>query len=312
MYSCLFSCKVTSRVRQTTAWCTKVTNQRDYISTEMFNRNYNKYRYDSFIFGSSRTLAFSPSSWHRYIGVNASPFMFDASNETITGILGKLNYLDSQGVKIKNTLIILCLDCSFRGAESSTGHLFIKHPATSKESRLDFQVEFLRAYFNVKFLYKFFAFKLIGTYRPFMAGVIEPRRITYDRVTNEVRIHDQEEELLQSPAEYYSKRKQIFYTRTEEHSDTVTRIDAAQISVLLKIKQILEKQHTEYRIVISPLYDQIRCSDQDLRVLKHLFGSLVYNFSGRNRFTESERNYYEASHYRPQVGDAIMDSIYMN
>jgi hypothetical protein len=97
---------------------------RDYVSTTMFIKNYKKYNYNSFIFGSSRTIAFRPNSWRKYLGDNSIPFMFDASNESIYGIYTKLKYLDSINVKLKNVLIILDRDASFLNLKNHEGHLF--------------------------------------------------------------------------------------------------------------------------------------------------------------------------------------------
>ena len=96
-----------------------VVPNRDYISTEIFKRNKNIYKYNSFVFGSSRTLAFSPSSWKKYLAEKDSPFMFDASKESIYGIYTKIKYLDSLNWRLDNVLVVLCRDCSFYTSEKS-------------------------------------------------------------------------------------------------------------------------------------------------------------------------------------------------
>lgn len=58
------------------------TLNREFIATETYLKNYNKYHYNSFIFGSSRSNAFKPSTWKNYLQPNDSPFSFDASGET--------------------------------------------------------------------------------------------------------------------------------------------------------------------------------------------------------------------------------------
>ena len=36
----------------------------------------------------------------------------------------------------------------------------------------------------------------------------------------------------------------------------------------------------------------------------------VYDFSGINEFTEDYHNYYEAGHYRPLLGNKLLERIY--
>jgi len=283
---------------------------RDYISTAMFIKNRENYSYNSFIFGSSRTLGFRPNSWQKYLSKNDKPFMFDASVESIYGIYTKLKYLDSTNAKINNALIILCRDASFQNSENHKGHLFIKHPSTSRENNLTFQGEFFKAYLHPKFLFAFYSYKILGAYKPFMSGYIENRNITYNTSSNEIKIIDQETEISQNPTEYYLKRKGIFYERTSEKTDSISRINEKQQFMLKEVKRILEKNHTNYKVILSPLYEQIKFNPSDIALLKKEFGNHLYDFSGKNSFTDDKNNYYETSHFRPNVGDSIFKIIY--
>lgn len=287
-----------------------VINNRDNISTTMYIRNHKKQRYNSFVFGSSRTLAFKPDSWKVYLDRNDTPFMFDASCESVDGIYNKLRYLDASHADIKNVLIILCRDVSFDVAENHKGHLFIQHPATTGESTLGYQFEFFKAYFNPKFLINFYSYKLLGTYKPFMAGFIENRKVTFDTITNEINIVDQENEIIKDPKAYYEKRFREFPIRKGEQIDSVQRIDNQKKLTLQKIKRLLDKNRTHYKVVLSPLYEQIRFSESDHKILKNIFGENLYDFSGKNKFTGPMTNYYEKNHFRPIVGDSILSTIY--
>jgi hypothetical protein len=283
---------------------------RDYISTEMFNKNFHKYRYNSFIFGSSRTLAFKPESWKKFLKKSDSPFMFDASAESIYGIYKKIKYLDSLKVQINNALIILCRDASFINSGNQEGHLFVKHPATSGGSKLNFHKIFLNAYLDPHFLYNFYVFKFSHKYKTTMKGYIEFRKITYDTITNKICIIDQEKELALSPAQYYNKRANIFYPRIKERNDSIQRITLKQVFMLKEIIRIFKKNNTNYKVILSPLYEQIKFNKADFTILKDVFGEYLYDFTGNNRFTESKTNYYESSHYNTEVGDSILSIIY--
>jgi hypothetical protein len=276
----------------------------------MFVNNHKKNNYNSFILGSSRTLAFRPNSWRKYLPDDDSPFMFDASGESIYGIYTKLKYLDSTNIEIKNALIILCRDVSFSSSENHKGHLFIKHPATSGESSLSFQLDFIKAYFSSKFLINFYSYKILGSYKSFMSGYIEKRKITFDTLTNEINIIDQETEVIQHPTEYYATRKELFYERIDEKTDSIQRITKKQILMLKEVKRILEKNNTNYKIILSPLYEQIKFNPVDLALLRDEFGNNLFDFSGKNSFTDNKINFYETSHFRPIVGDSILKIIY--
>ncbi len=286
---------------------------RDYISTEIYLRNYPTQKYNSFIFGSSRTLAFRPDSWEKNLNGNSNPYVFDASGESIYGINKKIKLIDHLGEKIDNALIILCEDVSFQRAENHEGHLYIKHPETSGENKLSFHMTFIKAYYNPTFLLSFYDYKLTGNFKPYMSEFLESRKMAFDKINNKMIIEDQEEDLLKDPESYYSKRESVFYPRgINEKNDSLPQINAIHQELLEEIVAILEKQNTNYYVVIGPLYNQVKFHPKDLALLKEYFGDRLYDFSGINSFTEEITNYYESSHYRPIVGDSIMNYIYKN
>lgn len=286
---------------------------RDYVSTEMFLKNRNKEKYNSIIFGSSRTLAFNPDTWKKHIGNDARPFLFDASGETIFGIYKKLLFIEKLGDKIDNVIIVICPDITFQTTTNSTGHLFIKHPATSNESWISFHLTFLKSYFNTYFLRAYYQYTFTKNIRPFMFDYIEFRNIQFHPITNSMTIEDKELEINIDPEKYYRDRKEIFWIRPEEIREYDEYIGITQEKMLKEIKRILIKKKSNYKIIISPLYDQKEINKKDLDKLNHIFDkSKVYNFSGINEITQNYKNYYESSHYRPNVGDSILNYIYKN
>ncbi len=287
-----------------------VITNRDYVSTEMFLKHFPKEQYNSFIFGSSRTGAFKFSSWRRYLPADAKPFMFDAAGESIYGIYRKVKFLDSLNIKMKNVFILLCRDFSFSNEANHKGHLFIKDPRISGESNLDFQLEFYKVYLNPFFLFCFYSYKISGQFKPYMNGYINDKKIAIDTITNEINIIDREEEISQNPGQYYLKRKDLFYERTGEKTDSINRINNKNIYMLTEIKRILEKNSTHYKVALSPLYEQIKFSHSDMYELKKVFGNNLYDFSGKNSLSELKTNFYEQSHFRPNVADSIFKIIY--
>ena len=78
----------------------------------------------------------------------------------------------------------------------------------------------------------------------------------------------------------------------------------------------IEKYHLELSEIEIKLFNsdwldtEIKINNKDLAILKSIFDKNIYDFSGRNSFTESIYNYYESNHFRPIVGDSILKIIY--
>jgi hypothetical protein len=283
---------------------------RDYISTTVFLKNKDKYKYNSYIFGSSRTYAYRLKSWTNYLPKNANPFVFDASGESIFGIYKKLKLIDSLDLKIDNALLILCRNQSFEFVGNHEGVIFMKHPLLTGENKINFQLQFFKAYLNPKFLFCFYDYTFSRKYKNFMKGYIVTKKIKYDTITNQEFDTDLEFEINNNPKKYYTKNKAIFYKRFGEKKDSIPRIKPKHFFMLKEIKRILNKNKSDYRVVLSPLYEQIKFNDTDLYLLKKIFGKNLYDFSGKNKFNEDIHNFYESSHYRPNVGDSILAKIY--
>ncbi len=284
---------------------------RDFVSSETFLKNYNLYKYDSFIFGSSRTMAYKTKSWRQYLPKNISPFVFDGLNESIYGIHKKIMYLKKNNIKIKNCLIIVCPGTTFSRETDHLGHLGIKHPTISETSWLNFYKVALNDYYSLNFLKAYFQFLITKKYNSSMSEYIINEKIISDNITNDGWLMGKENEILNNPAKYYGLRKQIFYTRDGILKFTPQKITTKQLTMLKEIRITFNKYHTNYKLVISPMYDQIKFNVNDLNTIKNIFGKdKVYDYSGINKFTAKKEYYYESQHYRPILGDSLMKIIY--
>jgi len=285
-----------------------VVTSRDYISSQMFLKN--KIEYDSFIFGSSRTLAFSLNTWKEYFDKEAKPFVFDASKENISGIYSKIKYLDKTKSDIRNAIILICQDATFKNESENLGHIYTRHHQISNNSLLNFHMEFLKAYFKPKFLTSFYNLKFVKKHQSWMNGIILNKNIIYHPISNETFLKDLEDELKDDEKLYYENRKNVFYNRQGGSVDTVKRIKVHHINMLKSIKKVFEKHKTKYKVVISPLYNQIKFSEDDMQTLDSIFSGNLYDFSGNNELTNDYRNYYETSHFRKFIGNRILKNIY--
>ena len=285
---------------------------KDYVSTETFLNNYPKYKYDSFIFGSSRSMFYQVKDWQEHISSKRC-FHFDAAAETPYGIHAKLKYLNQKKIPIKNVLMILDID-ALVVTDNSEGHLFLKHPVLSGQNRLLFQMEFIKAFFNRQFLTEYIHFKLSGKVeKDFNHGgcLVNGKQSEYDPIANETHLISNEDMINKNPYDYYLNKKHGFYKRSMALNIYPPIIKDKQKKLLEEIHEILIHNKTDYRIVISPLYNQIEFNFDDYNYLCKLFGKKnVYDFSGINELTNNIMNYYDWSHYRPHVARYILDVIY--
>ena len=283
----------------------------DYNQVEMLIRNYDTRKYDSFIFGNSRSMAFLCSDWSRHID---SPRIlhFAAAKEGIYGIHAKVMFLSREKMPIRNALLVLD-PWTLSLATNTPGFLYIKHPRTSGESFLTFHQTFFRSFIELNFFFGYLDYKLTGRVRPFFKDMFA-EGITFDRVTGDKRLLGKEKSIEETPKAYYNNLGTVFYQRdltTVQYADA--EISGIQAGYLKDIRKVFDDNRTNYQIVISPTYDAKQLNPKDLSILREIFGTdRVYNYSGINRFTRDIHNYYENSHFRIRVGREIMNEIYQD
>lgn len=282
----------------------------DYVSTKTFDNNYKKYLYNSFIFGNSRSIFYQISDWKSHIGQKNSGFHFDASGEALYALHKKILYIDSKKVNIDNVLLVLDNDLLTK-VQPNKGPLFeISPQLENNDNFLSFHFTFFRAFTSPSFFIPVIYFKLTNNVPPFMKSALDYRQRSYDPITNELQFEIFEKMI--DDGKYYTKERiNVFYER-----DTIQKYSQPSILFLQKImlndiNDIFLKHHTNYKIIISPLYDEVKLNQNDLQYLKRLFGEKnVFDYSGINNYTRDYTNYYESSHYRPYVSRKILDEIY--
>jgi len=281
----------------------------DYNQTETLIRNYAERRYDSFIFGSSRSLAFRCSDWQKHID-STRTLHYAAAAETLYGIHTKFTYLAAHDMPIRNCLILL--DTGLMAVTwNSSGLLYLKHPKLSGDSLADFHLTFFRAFMDHSFFLGYVTYKATGTVpkmfrHKFLDGqIVDP--VTGDKIRS-----DWDKALAENSDRYYENLKAFFYPRDEtKKSYHPAVIKKVQLQYLTEIRQILAANGTNYKVIISPNYDQKYIDRDDLARLQEIFGrENVYDYSGINDFTRDFHNYYEPSHFRPTVARGIMEEVY--
>lgn len=290
-----------------------INNNRSYVSTQMYLQNNGTYHWDSFIFGSSRSGNFRVDDWKKCLGDESACFHFDGYGESLYNICKKVKYLDGKS-QIKNAII--CMDeMVLTQVEPSYGHLWILPPVLENgRNWSDWQMAHLKAYSNFSFLRSYFDFSLTHTVKPYMVakGVIDTiPHGHYDVASNEV---------MNSPylvfpeydtSYYTSKIASLFPQRNYPVAPYNPLIKQKQLQMLSEIADVFKRNNTNYKIIISPDYNQKRYSPRDMHILDSLFDGHVFDFSGRNVITEDYHNYLDLVHFSPQVASELMRIVYI-
>ena len=285
---------------------------REFVCLKLYERNSKTIAYDSFIFGSSRSQAYHVKNWEAYLPPGSKGFHFDASGEGVYGIFNKIRYIDETGGDLRNALIVVDED-TLTTTKNRKGFLGISPPQLSKESSIDFYIESFKSLLNLRFVIGYIDYSLFRTNRDYMKTLFRRSKYnnTSDNLTGDL-YYGNERMIQEDKNGYYRSLKKIgaFYDR-KNHKTNAKPATALENGLLIKIKKYLDKHNTDYRIIVSPDYDEIPLGKDHLQLLKDTFGNQrVYNYSGINRFTKSIYNYYEDKHYRPIVANEIMREIY--
>ncbi len=281
---------------------------RGYVSTKVFLKNNKEQDYNSFILGSSRSLAFTSSQWKNYLGESSRPYSYSSWNESIEGIYRKVLFIDSQGNSINNALVIIDTDNTFQSIVST---LDFEHPAISKRTWIAFHTDHIKQLLHTRYMIPgCIDFRLFGKQREYMKGFFGMSADELNPINNDWKPNS-ENEILADSVSYYSKGRE-FYERPsiQQYNDEV--IFEEELNRLEMIKKIFDKHQTNYKIVIGPLYDQIKMNEKDLRKLQSVFGSEnVYDYAGINDITDSKYNYAnDVWHFRKRTANRILTEIY--
>ncbi len=270
----------------------------DYCMLERFKDEYPKKHYNTFIFGSSRGALYRGDHME-HLFASKSYFTYTVAQETIYGVAKKLEFLDRTGTDIKNVLITMDNDLLSTGSNSK-GHLYRKHPSLSGETWLDFQIANFMDVFNTEFISSYYKLKKT-TQADYELSIRDPYSL-FDTL------------IMRNRDSFYSARQPRFdqIIRTDSQRFNKNLIDEEVKTLLISIKHILDKHHTNYIILIHPMYDQIKMAPVDFKILQTTFDqNRIFDYSGINNITKSKYNYYEPMHYRRNIVDSLMDDMYV-
>ncbi len=281
---------------------------RNRMSTQTYLNYKDEFSFQSFIFGSSRASAFHTQEWAKYIG-DPNPYHFDAFNDNISGIRGKLEYIDKNKSEIKNALVIIDSDTFSEQYDKSESIVHHKDYRWTDEWAINYHTRFFKSYFKEKYFISYLDLKIFKTYRPFYMDEFFKFKYYYTTPHNDFLFPEIIEKIKEDSIGYYSYKE--FHTRLANPAMFERQIQPQHLADLKKIDSLFTVHKTDYKIIIGPGFDQREYNPIDVEILVGLFGkSRVYNYSGKNKYTNDISNFYEMSHYKPLVGAGIMKEIY--
>ena len=279
-----------------------------HVGWQIYRNHCDSVHFNSFILGNSCTMAFRCSELEKYLAPDDRAIRLFGNGESMKAISLKLHALDNEGAEIKNVLIILDRT-SLSRFSILNGYGNILPAAISGESPFAVQMEFMQAFAMPDFLFPYLKYRITGSVEPEMKRMNPYGRIRDSR--NNDSFNPRDKMIEQEGEAYWENRKKEF----PERDGTVVVEEPAifhnQRMVLDDIMEVLHRHNTSVRVIISPDYNQKELHPDDREILQSIFGKEnVYDFSGINEFTEDYHNYYESGHYRPLLGNKLLERIY--
>jgi hypothetical protein len=276
----------------------------------MYINNWKNQKYNSFIFGSSTALFVTPSTWKTCLDTSSRVFSFDASRENIIGIWSKIKFIDRNKQPIKNALLVIDYDKAFSRLEKDNV-LFTKHYRVYRSSWIDFQIKNFLNFLNPFFLRALITYQITSEFKPYMSEFLIDETSFIDPVTNEFHSISVTEELKTDSINYYETRKLRFPSRKSTFCEYKSQINDDHVRMLKEMKEIFDRNKTQFRIIIAPNYEEIYFNRTDLEFLNSVFGKEnVFDFTGVNRFSEDMSNFYDGLHFKTYVGRQLLEIAY--
>ena len=282
-----------------------------YLSTEAFKHYEPARHFDSFILGSSLSGYYRIQDWTKHLPEGASPFHFNASRETLQGILNKLNYLADHGVPIRNVLIVM-EDEMLKRQPLDRDVLFVQHPETAPSVSW---WQFHQLYFNA------FRHPELAAYTLWPNATTT--RLVLDKGYATTDIPDRIEPINEgyygwadsviavNPAAFYTPEHITRYSQPTILMPCPDKITPAVEMLLGNIASILLTQGADYQIIIPPHYAWEPISSHDLFKLEQIFGQKrVHDYSHDPELGYDLHYYYDDGHLIASQCARLMDSAY--
>lgn len=275
------------------------------------NHRRSAHPFNAFIMGNSCTMAYRCATWEHYLPKGAHAMRLFGNAETLAGLSMKLHALERDHAPLRHVLIVL--DPNSLGCDKQKpGWEYMLPAEVTGRSWLLTQFEMVQYFLMPKFLLPYLKYKITGHITPSMK-YMNP----YGRIRNS----DNNDSY--NPRERAITREGEAYWRQLSPDEMPPRkpgrhlcpayIAAPQEGMLRDIAALLKRNHTDFRIIMSPDYSQDRLNGYDREKLYAIFGRCnVFDFTGVNCYTSDYHNFYEKAHYRPVLGNQLLKLVYKN
>ncbi len=261
-------------------------------------------QYNAFLFGSSIAQCLPVDHWLTYLPLDAEPFYLNSNQSTLSSIARRMEWLDARGDTIKYALIVV--DPNELADREAYDPVVIAYPEVSDVTWLRWHWTFIKGFYHRDFIASWIGSKLAGEPINIRSITTMERNPTgYDQRSHYMPCTYEEIEMTQSnvdkplwPAKNPGKIKEPLLT--QRYSD-----------VLARIVDVLNRQHTDYRIIIAPNARHLSFHPADLKLLRSTFGNRLIDATvPLDSFTYDSALWYDPVHFRPSVGNAIIDLAY--
>lgn len=281
-----------------------------HVTIESYKYFDEQEHFDSFIFGSSLSGYYRIEDWQRHLPAEARPFHFNASRETLYGILNKLNYLKSRGAEVKNALLIIEDEMLMR-RPLDEDVLFVQHPQTAPNVSW---WQFHQLYFKAFRQPELVAYLLCPG--PMTDRVLEKGYATTD-ITNRIESINEgyyryaDSLIAVNPSAFYTPEHISQYARPLKEMPCEPKITPPVKALLEAIASILHDQGTDYQIIIPPHYGYEAIASSDLYKMELIFGQdRVHDYSHDAKLGSDLHYYYDEGHLIAQECGRLIDSAY--
>lgn len=262
---------------------------------------------NSFVVGSSRSGVWFWNEWEKHLDSTARAFNLHSDVDGLYNAYERLKFVYNHEDKVDYVLLII--DHEWLSKDYPSDEFGHRTPWPMRENQDFFAYQ--KAALNYYFSFQGFKHTYrLGDRHHSILDNLHP----YIDERGGRHYYGREGAVLCDPEYYYYKVNQT--TQKLYPRDSVEQVGEPVISemgteLLSQIHELFVNGNTNYKIVVSPLYDQIKLNPADKSILDSIFGAEnVYDYSGINKYTNDSLNYYESSHYRPRVARQIMNEIY--
>ena len=281
-----------------------------HVTIESFKYFDPQEHFDSFIFGSSLSGYYRIQDWRRHLPADARPFHFNATRETLHGILDKLRYLTAHGTHIRHALLII-EDEMLQRRPLDADVLYVRHPQTTGDvSWWKFHQMFFNTYRHPDIIAYLICPEAM-TRRVLDKGYATTDITTRIEPLNEGYYRWADSVIAVNPDVYYTPQHIARYRHNMKCMPCPSKITAEVEDLLRGIADVLDQQGADYHIIIPPHYATEAISSSDLYQMEAIFGAArVHDYSHDAAMGSDLHYYYDDGHLIAQECARLMDSAY--